>query len=125
MGGRGRSAEAEAFTVGDRVQRRDKGEVWEFGYVNAVNPLKVTAKDDPNADGYIWDEVRRVDDGRNDQYQHDWWSSDEWWNSSRLSWWHATQWNNKSAGGAAKFRRNVGDGGDGSSSGACWAVKEG
>ena len=50
------------FTVGERVMRRDRGEDWQPGYVTQVDPLRVTAsRDDPSAQGFRLDEVRKID----------------------------------------------------------------
>merc|ERR1712232_901920 len=45
------------YKVGERVQCRGQGE-WGWGYVTSLFPLKVTAKDDPDAPGCLWREVR-------------------------------------------------------------------
>ena len=38
------------------------GEDWQPGYVTQVDPLRVTAsRDDPSAQGFRWDEVRKID----------------------------------------------------------------
>lgn len=53
------------FELGQRVQRRDEGDEWGFGYVVCLDPLLVTLHDDPTkqreADGCAWDEVRRYE----------------------------------------------------------------
>lgn len=56
--------QAEAtFAVGDRVQRRDKGQAWGIGYVKSVNPLSVTLNDYAlDMKGYSWAEVRHIQD---------------------------------------------------------------
>ena len=42
--------------------RSDRGEDWQPGYVTEVDPLKVTVSpDNPQATGYEWDEVRKID----------------------------------------------------------------
>lgn len=51
------------YTLGQRVQRRDKERDWAFGYVTSLDPLEVTAKEDTSANGYQWDEVRHVPKG--------------------------------------------------------------
>jgi hypothetical protein len=52
----------DGFKLGQHVERRDKGRAWGVGYVKSLSPLEVTAKDDPSANGYEWDEVRRISD---------------------------------------------------------------
>jgi len=52
--------ETGTFTIGERVQRRDNGKEWGFGYVTLLKPLEVTAKDDPEANGYQWDQIRHI-----------------------------------------------------------------
>jgi len=51
--------QARAFAVGERVLRRDAGKGWGFGFVTSTTPLKVTVKDDPEAQGFKWDEVKK------------------------------------------------------------------
>ena len=51
-----------SFKVGERVMRRDGDDKWRPGYVTQVDPLRVTAsRDDPSAQGFRWDEVRKID----------------------------------------------------------------
>ena len=50
------------FKVGERVMRRDTGKEWRPGYVTQVDPLEVTRFDDPKAEGFSWDEVKKMDD---------------------------------------------------------------
>merc|ERR1711924_593015 len=64
----GSSSAQPNFAVGQRVQRRDEGWDWGFGYVTnidkyeetkKVSDLEVTFEDNPNDDrGYHWAEVR-------------------------------------------------------------------
>lgn len=46
------------FLLGQKVQRRDRGEEWALGYVVSLSPLKVTTLFHPSAPGVTWDEVR-------------------------------------------------------------------
>ena len=48
------------YAVGEMVLRRDTGKDWGQGFVTQTFPLKVTAKSDPTADGFAWDEVKPV-----------------------------------------------------------------
>lgn len=48
------------YSIGEKVERRDKGEKWGPGYVTDLDPLKVTVFEDPDARGYIWDNVRKM-----------------------------------------------------------------
>ena len=59
-------ADAHDYAVGDVVARRDRGYAWGTGFVTSINPLKVTATDDPNGEGYSWEEVRRVPKAANE-----------------------------------------------------------
>jgi len=52
------------FTLGMRVQRCDNGRDWGTGYVVTLDPLEVTAKDDPASNGYQWDNVRHIPKGK-------------------------------------------------------------
>jgi len=52
------------FTLGMRVQRCDNGRDWGTGYVVSLDPLEVTAKDDPASNGYQWDNVRHIPKGK-------------------------------------------------------------
>ena len=54
----GADATAE-FGVGERVERRDRGEDWKDGFITSLDPLEVTAKLDASGEGYSWDEVRK------------------------------------------------------------------
>jgi hypothetical protein len=55
-----RDQSSESFKLGQRLQRRDTGRDWGVGYVTSLDPLEVTAKDDPSGNGYQWDEVRHM-----------------------------------------------------------------
>merc|ERR1712232_277934 len=51
-----------AYSVGQRVERRDRNDRWAYGYVTRIHPLEVTALDNPQAkDGFQWDEVRHLE----------------------------------------------------------------
>jgi hypothetical protein len=51
-----------AFSIGEKVERRDGSKAWETGFVTSVSPLKVTFSTTPTDDGkgYGWDEVRKL-----------------------------------------------------------------
>jgi len=50
-----------AFTEGEKVMRRNRGDEWGLGFVTSVRPLlQVTASStDPDATGFSWNEIRK------------------------------------------------------------------
>ena len=55
----GEAVEGKIVSVGDKVMKRDGENDWVPGFIVSLEPLTVTASyDDPNADGYTYDEVK-------------------------------------------------------------------
>merc|ERR1712048_1048864 len=51
---------AQLINIGERVQCRNRGFSWGWGYVTSIEPLKVTVEDQPDAYSCGWDEVRKA-----------------------------------------------------------------
>ena len=53
--------EEAPFQIGERVERRNEGMEWGFGYITNLMPLKVTLRDDPRGRAHCgWAHVRRI-----------------------------------------------------------------
>lgn len=54
--------QSQSFVIGQPVERRDRDEEWQIGWVTSAHPLRVTygGSHESTDEGYEWDEVRAL-----------------------------------------------------------------